>query len=159
MLGHKVRPPWLLAVHRFLGGASVAFVAMHIVGVVADSYVHFGWADVLVPMASHWRPGAVAWGIVALYLLVAVEGTSLAMKRLPKRLWRGVHLTSFVLYAMTDVHAVLAGHDARHMLYRAIGLTAIPIVTLLVLMRLVGGRKPSGRKSTGRTPANALRKS
>ena len=71
--------------HRFLGGAAVTFTGLHVAGLVADSYVHFGVADVLVPGASSWRPGAVAPGVVSLYLLAAVELTSLFMRRSRRR--------------------------------------------------------------------------
>ena len=79
------RPAWLLDLHRWLGGLAVSFTAIHLGALVADSYVHFGLADLLVPYASSWQPGAVALGVVALWLLLAVEVTSLAMKRLPRR--------------------------------------------------------------------------
>ena len=79
------RPAWLLDLHRWLGGLAVSFTAIHLGALVADSYVHFGLADLTVPFSSQWKPGAVALGVVAMWLLVAVEATSLAMKRLPRR--------------------------------------------------------------------------
>ncbi len=141
LLGRRAQPPRLLSVHRFLGGTAVVFVAIHILGIAADNYVHFGWADVFVPMASKWRTGAVAWGIVAMYLLLAVEITSLMMKRLPKGLWRSIHLTSFVLYAMCHLHAILAGHDVQARLYRVAALTAIQVVAYLSIVRILAGRR------------------
>jgi len=78
----RVRPAWTLDLHRFLGGLAVVFVGVHVGAVMLDSYVPFGAADVLVPFASGWKPLAVAWGIVGMYLLLAVELTSLARKRL-----------------------------------------------------------------------------
>ena len=83
------RPAWLLDLHRWLGGLTVAFVAAHLAALVADSYTHFDLADLAIPYASQWRPGAVALGVVATWCLVAVELTSLAMRRLPRKLWRG----------------------------------------------------------------------
>ena len=82
------RPAWLLDLHRWLGGLTVAFVAAHLAALVADSYTHFDLADLAIPYASEWRPGAVALGVVATWCLVAVEATSLAMRRLPRKLWR-----------------------------------------------------------------------
>src|SRR6476620_11760618 len=57
----RVRPNWMLDLHRFLGGLGVIFVGVHVVGLVADSYAHFGLAELLVPFASTYRPAAVAW--------------------------------------------------------------------------------------------------
>ena len=46
--------------HRWLGTLSIIDVAIHLVALITDSYVHFGIAEVLVPMTTTWRPGAVA---------------------------------------------------------------------------------------------------
>ena len=112
--GTRPKAPWLLDLHRHLGGLTVAMVVLHLLALVADSYATFGLADLLVPFASEWRPGPVAWGVVAFWLLLAVEATSLAMKRIPKRWWRRVHLTSYVVAITATVHGVTAGADARH---------------------------------------------
>ena len=99
-------PAWLLDFHRYVGGLSVLFTAVHLGGLVGDNYVYFGWAELFVPMASDWQPGAVAFGIVAFYLLITIELTSLAMKRMPRRLWRWVHRSSFILYFVATYHAI-----------------------------------------------------
>src|SRR6516165_4304970 len=52
VLGRRPRPAWLLDLHRFFGACAVVFVAIHVIAIVLDSYVHFGLADVLVPFAS-----------------------------------------------------------------------------------------------------------
>lgn len=107
------RPPWWLDLHRFLGGLATVFTGVHLATLVADSYVEFGLVDLLVPGASDWKPGAVAWGVVALWLLIAVESTSLLQKRLPRRLWRWVHLTSYPLFWIATFHFLAAGTDAH----------------------------------------------
>ena len=113
-LGRRPPAAWLLDVHRFLGGLTVAFLAVHLVALVLDPFVAFGPVDILVPFASSWEPLAVAWGVVALYLLVAVELTSLLRARLPLRLWRAVHLSSYALYAFATVHLLTAGSEHRN---------------------------------------------
>jgi hypothetical protein len=72
----------MLSTHRYLSALAIAFVAVHVLSILADSFVQFSLADVLVPMVSAWHPVAVAWGIVAMYVLVAVEVTSLTRARL-----------------------------------------------------------------------------
>jgi predicted ferric reductase len=111
VLGAHPRPAWNLDLHRYLGGLAAVFTALHVVAILLDSYVHFSLVDVLVPLTGSWHPGAVAWGIVGLYLLLAVELTSLARHRLPKKLWRVTHVASFPLYLTATVHAVQAGTD------------------------------------------------
>ena len=57
-LGNNPRPAWLLDLHRYVGGLTVVFLGVHLGALVADSYVHFGVADLLVPFASSWKTGA-----------------------------------------------------------------------------------------------------
>ena len=113
LLGKRTPPAWLLNLHRFLGGFGVLLVGLHMISLVPDNYVHFGWSELFVPFASPWQTGAITWGIVAFYLLIAVEVTSLAMKRLPRKFWRYVHFSSFVLWVVATVHAITAGTDAE----------------------------------------------
>ncbi|MEM8747826.1 MAG: ferric reductase-like transmembrane domain-containing protein [Actinomycetota bacterium] len=137
--------PWLLDVHRFSSGLAVVFTAIHMVALWADNYVHFAWAELFVPMASEWRPGAVAWGIVAMYLLVAVEVTSLALPRLPRRWWRRVHFASLPLWAMGTYHGLVAGTDRGNDLLRAATLVVISLVAglTLVLLAAAATHRPS----------------
>src|SRR5689334_23591184 len=105
----RPRPAWMLDLHRFLGGLAVVFVVLHVAALAFDTFVGFDWDDLLVPYASAWRPGAVAWGITAAYLLVAVEITSLLMRHLRRGLWHAIQLLSFVVFAAVTTHALLAG--------------------------------------------------
>jgi predicted ferric reductase len=131
--------------HRFLGGAAVIFTSLHLTGLVADTYVHFGAADLLVPFASSWRPGAVALGVVSLYLLVSIELTSLLMRRLPRPVWRRIHLTSFGLFWAATLHFLLAGTDAGHPLARwGIDLTVAAVV-FLTLVRILAPKRHRSR--------------
>ena len=134
-------PAWLLDLHRFLATLTVVFVAVHLVALGADSYVAFGWREVFVPLASRWRPGAVAWGIVAFYLLTAVEVTSLVMRRLPRKLWRAVHTASFPLFVVSTVHALQAGTDRATIVVQWLTLTGATLVLFLALFRLLAPRR------------------
>lgn len=133
VLKRWVRPNWLLDLHRFLGGLSVVFTGVHLAALVADSYTSFGPTDLLVPFASTWKPQAVAWGVVAMYLMIAVELTSLARRRLSKRMWRAVHMTAYPLFRMATVHGLTAGTDASNPILRAsYYLVALAVVWLTV---------------------------
>jgi predicted ferric reductase len=137
------RPPakWLLDLHRFLGGAAVAFTAIHMVALVADSYVHFDVVDLLVPFASGWKPGAVALGIVTFWLLAAVEVSSLLMRRLPRRVWHAVHATSYVVFWAGTLHGITAGTDASHPLFVVTANLLGAIVVFLTLVRVLSPRR------------------
>lgn len=145
LLARRVSPAWLLDLHRHLGGMAVVFTGIHLVGLVADSYVTFGWAELFVPMASSWKPGAVAFGIVAFYLLLAIEITSLAIRRLPRSLWRWVHRSSFVLFGVATYHGVVAGTDAGNAWYRLATWVSVGVVTTLTLVLVAVARRSRTR--------------
>jgi sulfoxide reductase heme-binding subunit YedZ len=136
----RPRPAWVLDLHRFLGTLSIVFLGVHLAALVADNYTHFGPAELLLPMASRWRPGAAAWGIVGLYLLVAIEATSLVKRRLPERVWHSVHLTSLALFVVATAHAFTAGADARNPAVQWLALVSSTVVAFLLLYRLLTWR-------------------
>ena len=147
------RPAWLLDLHRWLGGLTIAFVVLHIGALIADSYTHFTLADVAVPFASSWKPGAVALGVIAAWLLVAVQATSLAMRRLPRRVWRWVHLTSYATFWLTSVHAAFAGTDRESPMYLVTAVCTIVAVAWSAMYRLTNrkARRPSPARSGAST--------
>ncbi len=133
----RPRPAWVLDLHRFLGGLTFVFLAVHIFGLMFDKWVGFGPRELFVPMESEYRPGALAWGIIAMYLLIAVELTSLAMKRLTRRIWHAIHLLSLVVFAMTTVHVLTAGTDARRAPVQAFAWASCVVVVGLTVFRIV----------------------
>jgi predicted ferric reductase len=143
------QPKKLLNLHRFLGGLAVTFTAVHVAGLVADSYVHFGWLEILVPWASEWRPTAVAWGVIAFYILVTVELTSLMMKRLPKPIWRHIHRSSLGLYVFATMHGLQAGSDIMNQWYQMLMLASINVVAFLTILLILARRN----SRTSRVPA------
>ncbi len=149
------RPAWLLDLHRLLGGLTVAFVAGHLVSLVADSYVHFGIVDLLVPFASSWRPSAVALGVVALWVLIAIELTSLAMHRMPRAVWHGIHLASYATFGFSSVHAWMAGSDTANPLYRWTGTLVVGLAVAAGSMRLRWWRRQRSVRATGQLPGPA----
>lgn len=112
VFGTRPRPNWILDIHRMLGALALIFTGVHVTALLVDRYVGFGVQDILVPFAAKWHPVAVAWGVVGLYLLLAVELTSLARAHLPKKLWRNTHYASFPLFVTATIHGLAAGTDS-----------------------------------------------
>ena len=145
-------PAWLLDLHKFLGTLSVVFVAVHIVALWADNFVYFGPRELFVPFASPWRPVAIAWGIAATYLLVAIELTSWIMKKLPRRVWHSVHLTSIVMFGFATVHGITSGADNKNLAVQWLALTGGLLVFLLVTFRVLAPRRGAGKVASSRKP-------
>ena len=146
----RPRPAWTLDLHRFLGGLAVVFVAVHVAAIVADTYVHFGVTEILVPLASRWHPVAVAWGVISMYLLAAVEGTSLLMRKLSNRSWKRIHRTSYILFVLSTFHALSAGTDTIGTPVRAAAIALSGAISFLWLARIASSRRPAGRPAPHR---------
>jgi len=130
------RPAWLLDLHKWFAALAVFGAAIHMGALVADTYVDFGWRDLSIPMASEWKPGPVTWGVLATYLLVAVQLTSLLMRKLPRRIWHLIHLTSYLMFAMTSAHAFTSGTDASNDLFQIFAAMVITLVSTLTVVRV-----------------------
>jgi hypothetical protein len=135
--GKRPRPNWMLDLHRFLGGAALVFVGIHVAAIMLDTYVDFGFVEVLVPFASSWNPAAVAWGIVASYLLVAVEVTSLLRMKISKRAWRITHMLSFPTFVLTTVHMLTAGTDSSTLGLRMLTAAATVVIGTMTAWRIM----------------------
>jgi predicted ferric reductase len=144
-------PAWLLDFHRYVGGMAVIFTGIHLAGLVADSYVTFGWTETLIPFASDWKPLPVAFGVVSMYVLLAIEVSSLMMKRLPRSLWRWIHRSSFVLYFMATYHGIAAGTDHENQWFRVAALASINIVMFLTIVLILAARRARIRPSSSAT--------
>jgi len=112
VLQRRPPQPWLFDWHRFVAGLATACTVLHLAAVWVDDYIDFSVIDLLVPFVSAWRPTALAFGIVGLYLLLAIELTSLARRRMPAQWWRRVHHLSPVALIAATVHLLMAGEDS-----------------------------------------------
>lgn len=137
LLGKRVTPAWLLDLHRHLGALATIFTALHLAGLVADSWIEIGAVELLVPFTGEYRPVAVAWGVLALYVLVAVEVSSLLKRRLPVRLWRRIHQTSALLWVLATAHTLAAGTDAGNPLLQWVALLSVLAVVFAAVVRVL----------------------
>jgi len=99
-------------VHRFLGILAGVFVAIHGGALLLDTFVPFSLSQVLVPGTSSYRPLAVAFGVVAAELLVALAVTNHYRRRIPHGVWRRLHMLNLAVWALALVHGLTAGTDA-----------------------------------------------
>ena len=167
LIRRRGMPAWILDLHRYLGTLTVVFVAIHVGAIWADSFVSFGARQLFVPFASTWRPRAVAWGIVSTYLLIAIQTTSWAMRRLPRRVWHRIHLLSIPMIATATVHGFLAGTDRGNDVVQWGAFVVLVVVVFLLAVRVISPSRSArstgatdirtGRTATARSRASAPR--
>lgn len=149
------RPAWLLDLHRWLGSLLLASTFLHIGALIGDNYTEFDIVDITVPFASSWQPNAVALGVFAMYMLIAVQVTSWAMKKLSRRIWRSIHMLSYVAFIMVTWHAITAGTDVTAPLYSILVVVIVSLACAFGTARLITLREKAttSRRVPGSVPA------
>ncbi|MFM7253484.1 MAG: ferric reductase-like transmembrane domain-containing protein [Ilumatobacteraceae bacterium] len=155
------RPAWLLGLHRWMSALACIMIAIHMAALVADNYVYFGWRELFVPWGSEWKNTAVALGVIAMWLLVLVQGTSLLMRWMPKKVWHAIHVTSYAAVWLGFVHGALAGTDVTNPVYQYIVMLLILAAMGFALVRVLIGtnraraRENASARSGGARPQSA----
>jgi methionine sulfoxide reductase heme-binding subunit len=125
--------------HRNLALLSVVFLAIHIVTAIVDPFTSLGLAAAIVPLASSYRPVAVALGVISVDLTLAVIVTSLLREQIGHRLWRLVHWAAYAAWPMAVLHSLTAGSDASATWMLAIAGLSILATAGALLWRLTAG--------------------
>jgi DMSO/TMAO reductase YedYZ heme-binding membrane subunit len=78
-----------------------------------------------------------------MYLLAAVEITSLMRRRLSKRVWQRTHYLSFPLFAFSTIHLITAGTDMGNPVLRWSLVGVIGAFAILTWVRIEDAGKPA----------------
>ncbi len=97
--------------HQFISLLSLGFLALHMLVLLADQYVPYSVAQLLVPFISPYRPVWVGIGVIAFYLLVLVTGTFYIRQKIGMKTFRYIHYTSLLAYLGATVHGIYSGTD------------------------------------------------
>jgi ferric reductase like protein len=101
------------ALHRNVTLLALAFVVVHVVTTILDTYTPIGLRDAFIPFVASYRPVWLGLGAVAFDLLLALIATSLLRNRLGLRAWRAVHWLAYASWPVALVHSLGTGSDAR----------------------------------------------
>ncbi len=131
------RLSWVVdEVHQFLGLIFGVLVGAHLLTLLLDPYISFSLTNFLLPIDEPYSPLAVDVGVVALWTVLLVLGSSWLRRHLPYRSWRALHYLGFVTFGLVTLHGLVAGSDTDMLWMRAVYIGAGVIVGMLVLMRL-----------------------
>jgi len=139
MLGPKPSIPWLIDLHRFLSSITMILILLHLIGLWADNFTSFSLADLLIPFQSDFlkKQNAITFGIIAFWMIVIVEMTSLIKTKLNTKIWHTVHLLSVPAVVLSILHGYKIGSDADNPVLIGITTTAITALSLLIIVRLL----------------------
>jgi DMSO/TMAO reductase YedYZ heme-binding membrane subunit len=127
------------AVHRNVSLLAVAFVVVHILTSVLDSFAPIRLIDAVIPFVSSYRPLWLGLGTVAFDLLLAVTITSLVRRRLGYRSWRVVHWAAYACWPIALLHGLGTGSDTKTGWMLAIVAGCVVVVVAAVVSRATAG--------------------
>ncbi len=116
---------------------------IHLLTLLVDRTARIALADLVVPFNVAYGRAAIGLGTVALDLFVLVAVTGWLRRSMSPRLWLRVHQLSYVAFAATFAHAVLAGTDFSAPAVSAAAWSIAFAVGVLAIARLLWGRLPA----------------
>jgi methionine sulfoxide reductase heme-binding subunit len=121
------------SLHRNLSLLAVAFIAVHVLTAVLDTYVSIPIASSVIPFASGYERLWLGLGAISFDLMLAMIITSLVRGRLNRTLWRAIHLLAYLCWPVALAHSIGSSKDLQHgwMLDLAIGCTLIVVAAAL----------------------------
>ena len=142
-LGRRVSKASAVLIHQFFSTCGLLLLAIHVGGLLVDSFMPFGAAEILVPGAASYRPAATAFGVIAMYGTVLVLVTSWIRKRIGTTWWRRMHLLAVPVFVLSLAHGVFSGTDStRPWMWWMYVVTGSAVVFLVVLRGLTAGNRP-----------------
>ena len=124
------------SLHRNISLLAVAFIAVHVLTAVLDTYVNIPILSSVIPFASAYERLWLSLGAIAFDLMLAMIITSLLRGRLNRVLWRAIHLLAYLSWPVAFAHSIGSSRDLQHgwMLDLAVGCALI--VAAAVIWRL-----------------------
>ncbi len=141
--GKRISRNTATLVHQFLSTGAFLLLGAHLGGLLLDRFVIFRPLDLLVPLHAGFRPVAVAAGILTMYAMVVVLGSSWLRKRVGPRWWRRLHILAVPMFSLALVHGVFAGTDTLRPWMWWIYMSTGGVALFLVIVRgLTVGIRP-----------------
>ena len=133
--------------HQFLSLLAIGFVILHIVVLLADQYLPFSVAQVLVPFAAPYRPVWVGLGTIGLYLTLLVSVTFYIRRQIGQKAFRFIHLASYLAFIAAALHGLLSGTDSPLVTVRVMYFGTTLVVVFLTVYRIMLSKRLNQRKS------------
>jgi len=117
------------SLHRNLSLLSVAFIAVHVLTAVLDTYVSIPATAGVVPFVSGYERFWLGLGAISFDLMLAMIVTSLLRGRLNRVLWRAIHLLAYLSWPVAFAHSIGSSNDLQHgwLLYLAVACALVVV--------------------------------
>ena len=104
--------PITFNLHQDLASIGLGLAGVHGMLLALDRSVPFSLAQIAVPGLAPYAPLGVALGQAGFYLMAVVVGSFYVRRRIGQRAWRALHYLTFLAFAGSTTHGVMAGTDS-----------------------------------------------
>src|SRR6202035_4831056 len=101
------------SLHRNVSLLALAFLALHILPAVLDSFAPISLIDSVIPFTGSYRPFWLGLGALSFDLMLAVILTSLLRRRMGHTTWRATHWLSYASWPIALLHGFGTGSDVK----------------------------------------------
>ncbi|MEY3407685.1 MAG: hypothetical protein RL038_746 [Actinomycetota bacterium] len=137
-------PAWLRELHKFISTLGYVFAGIHLFSLYMDTWIQFSITDFLIPFQSQYVRSDVAslgnmptaLGVISIYLMTIIIVTSWLMRRIPRKLWKFIHMQSYLLILAVSLHAGWTGSDTKSNIYTYFSIALITLTTAAIFIRI-----------------------
>jgi sulfoxide reductase heme-binding subunit YedZ len=121
------------SLHRTSSLLAVAFLLVHIITAVLDTFAPISLVNAVIPFTGTYRALWLGLGAISFDLLLAVIVTSLMRARIGHGSWRAVHWLAYAAWPVALVHSFGTGSDVHQtwMMAIAVGCTAAVLASVV----------------------------
>ena len=127
------------AVHRNVSLLAMAFLLIHILTSVLDSFAPISLVNAVIPFTGTYRPLWLGFGAVAFDLMIALIVTSLLRRRLGYRAWRLTHWAAYASWPVALLHGLGTGSDTKAGWMLVIVVGCVILMVVAVVARATAG--------------------
>jgi sulfoxide reductase heme-binding subunit YedZ len=124
------------SLHRNLSLLSVAFIVVHVITAVLDTFVSIPLAAGVIPFASGYERLWLSLGAISFDLMLAMIVTSLLRGRINRILWRAIHLLAYLSWPVAFAHSIGASKDLQQGWLLDLAVACAVLVAAAVIYRL-----------------------
>lgn len=144
--------PFTFDTHGFLSLLALGFIFIHVGALLFDTYQPFSVAQLMLPFTSSYRPLAVGFGIISLYLTLIVTVSFYLRKHIGYKTSRMLHYLSFLAYIGATIHGIMAGTDSAlfstQLIYEETALVVI-LLTAYWIKQLAQNKHNAAKTAVG----------
>lgn len=127
------------SLHRNVSLLALAFLGLHIVTAVLDSFAPISLLDAVIPFSGSYRPLWLGLGALSFDLMLAVIVTSLLRRQIGHATWRAVHWLAYASWPIALLHGFGTGSDVKSTWMLAVSIGCLLAAIAAVLVRIAAG--------------------